>query len=219
MGRVSFYFLLGILLLGVVLVSSCESEEALPQYQNPNQTDTSGNNIKVDLFTSALIDNIPVNYVNGINEYTNWTVSEEEGFCLSDPNHFVQSHVTAYIVPNKLEESIYIDIRGCVNNDSLTDSNIVDSVLVVGPYAYYPKMKDNRTAIVKYIDADSVLWSTAFGGNESSFSRFELSAVISNDRDTYSEKIAFGKFEGYFYNGKGDSLKIKSGQFKGRIVR
>ncbi|MFT4753171.1 MAG: hypothetical protein ACI85Q_000709 [Salibacteraceae bacterium] len=219
MGNFKFFGLISILFAGIVFVSSCESEEALASYQNPNQSDTSGNNIQVDLFVNALIDNIPVNYANGIHDYSNWSISEKEGFCMTDPNHFIQSHVTAYIVPNKLVEAIYIDIRGCVNNDSLSDTNSIDSVLVVGPYTYYPKMKHNRTAIVKYIDADSVLWSTAFGGNESSFSRFELSAIISNDFDDYSEKIGFGKFEGYFYNGKGDSLKIKSGQFKGRIVQ
>ena len=118
-----------------------------------------------------------------------------------------------------MQESIYVDIRGCVNNDSVTDMSIIDSVLVVGPIPFYPKSNDNRTAIVKYIDQDSVLWSTAFGGNNSSFSRFELSAVVENNRDDFSEKIVFGKFDGYFYNGKGDSLKIKGGQFKGRIVQ
>ena len=186
MNKNGFVGLLSLLVLGLVFVSSCESEEALPAYQNPNQTDTSGSNIVVDLFVSASIDNIPVNYVNGVSSYSNWTLSEQDGFCANDPNYFVQSHVTAFIIPEKLEESIYIDIRGCVNNDSNSEINIIDSVLVVGPIPYYPKTKDNRTAIVKYIDQDSVLWSTAFGGNNSSFSRFELSAVVDNDKDEFS---------------------------------
>ncbi len=208
-----------LMLVGIVFVSSCESEEALPQYQNPNTTDTTGINIAVDLFVSAEIENIPYNYSNGLAGYSNWTLSEEEGFCIADTHHFVQSHITAFIQPTRIQEAIYIDIRGCVNNDSLSDINVIDSVLVVGPYKYYPKSQDNRTAIVKFIDQDSVLWSTAFGGNESSFSRFEVSAVVNNDKDEFSQKIVFGKFEGYFYNGMGDSLKIKDGQFKGRIVK
>lgn len=219
MGNKGFFSLLGILFIGILFVSSCESEEALAIYQNPNQSDTSGNNVKVDLFVSAEIENVPSSFANGINGYSNWTISEQEGFCVTDPNYFVQSHVTTFILPNYLENSLYIDIRGCVNNDSATGINIIDSVLVVGPYEYYPKVKDHRSAMVKYIDADSVLWSTSFGGNESSFSRFELSAIVENDFDGYSQKIAFGKFEGYFYNGMGDSLKIKGGQFKGRIVQ
>lgn len=214
-----FSGILGALFLGVLLVSSCESEEVLPTYQNPNQSDTSGNNIAVDLFVSAEIDNIPYSFENGINGYSNWTISEQEGFCVTDPNYFVQSHVTSFILPNFLENAMYIDIRGCVNNDSATDANRIDSVLVVGLYEYFPKMKHKRSAMVKYIDADSVLWSTSLGGNESSFSRFELSAVIDNSSDNYSEKIAFGKFEGYLYNGKGDSLKVRAGKFKGRIVQ
>ena len=207
------------LLLGGVFMISCESDEALAQYVNPNQSDTTGNNIKVDLFVSVEIDNIPFSYINGVSSYSNWTLSEQEGFCISDPNRFTQSHVTTFIVPNKLEESIYIDIKGCVNNDSLSEINKVDSVLVVGPYSYYPKIKNNRYAVVKYIDADSVLWSTAFGGNTSSFARFELSAIEDNNYDGFSQKIGWGKFEGYLYNAQGDSLKLKSGQFKGRIVQ
>ncbi|MGB0805179.1 MAG: hypothetical protein ACPGRC_00725 [Salibacteraceae bacterium] len=219
MGNKFFFGLLSLLIIGVLFVSSCESEESLAKYENPNQSDTSGNNILVDLFVSAEIENVPYTLANGVNDYSNWTISEQEGFCATDPNHFVQSHVTSFILPNYLENAIYIDIRGCVNNDSVTNTNRIDSVLVVGLYEYYPKVKNNRSAIVKYIDSDSVLWSTSFGGNESSFSRFELSAVIDNDFDSYSQKIAFGKFEGYLYDGKGDSLKVRAGNFKGRIVQ
>ena len=215
----SFIPLLAVLFLVGTFTVSCESDEALAQYVNPNQTDTTGNNIKVDLFVSVEIDNIPFSYINGVNKYSNWTLSEQEGFCVGDPNRFIQSHVTSFIVANKLEESIYIDIKGCVNNDSLSEINKIDSVLVIGPYSYYPIIKNNRYAIVKYIDADSVLWSTAFGGNSSSFSRFELSAIEDNNYDNFSQKIGWGKFEGYLYNGYGDSLMLKSGQFKGRIVQ
>lgn len=214
-----FLTIIPIAMLGLIFVSSCESEEAISEYENPNNTDSTGVNIAVDLFVSAEIENIPFNYSNGLSGYSNWTLSEQEGFCVSDTNHFIQSHVTAFIQPTRIQEAIYIDLRGCVNNDSLTDINIIDSVLVVGPYEYYPKSNEHRTVIVKYIDQDSVLWSTALGGNNSTFSNFELSAVVSNDKDTYSQKVAFGKFEGYFYNGRGDSLKIKEGQFKGRIVQ
>jgi hypothetical protein len=201
-----------------VFFGSCESDEALGIYQNPNQSDTTGNNIAGDLFVSAEVENIPFHYANGIQKYTNWTISEELGFC-SDTNKFLQSHSTSFVVANKLEESIYVDILGCVNLDSASDINIIDSVLVVGFYPYFPKMKDSRSAVVKYIDADSILWSTAFGSNTSSFAHFELSAIENNNYDNFSSKIAFGKFEGYLYNGMGDSLKLKDGQFKGRIVQ
>lgn len=211
------------LVVGMVLTSlfmiSCESDESLEKYQNPNQSDTTGNNLKVDLFVSVEIENVPYNFVNGINNYSNWTLSEKGGICFPDSNRFHQSHVTSFIVTSKMQESIYIDILGCVNNDSASNINVIDSVLVVGPYPYYPTSKDFRSAVVKYIDADSVLWSTAFGGNKSSFANFELSAISPNDFDAFSEKIAFGKFEGYLYNTLGDSLKIKNGQFKGRIVQ
>lgn len=210
-------FVLG--LFTSMIVSSCESDEALAIYSNPNQSDTSGNNIQIDLFVSAEVDNIPVHYANGIEGYSNWTISEEEGFCGVDTTRFLQSHVTAFVVPSKLEESIYVNILGCVGIDSASDINKIDSVLVVGPYSYYPKLKSNRSAMVNFIDSDSVLWSTSFGGNTSSFARFELSAIIDNDDDNFSGKIAFGKFEGYLYNLQGDSVKIKNGQFKGRIVQ
>tara|TARA_R110002050_G_scaffold297339_2_gene458638 strand:+ start:53488 stop:54150 length:663 start_codon:yes stop_codon:yes gene_type:complete len=206
-------------LITSLFISSCESDEALAIYDNPNQSDTTGNNVQVDLFVSAEVDNIPVHYANGINKYTNWTISEEEGFCGVDTSRFLQSHSTAFIIPSKLEESIYVNILGCVKNDSASALNKIDSVLVVGPYSYYPKLTHNRSAMINYIDMDSVLWSTSFGGNTSSFARFDLSAIIDNNDDNFSAKIAFGKFEGYLYNGQGDSLKIKNGQFKGRIVQ
>jgi N-acetylmuramoyl-L-alanine amidase len=212
--------LFAILFLGTVWFASCESDEALAQYVNPNQSDTSGNNVAVDLFVSVEIDNVPFSYFNGVKNYSNWTISAEEGFCPTDINKFIQSHTTAYIVPNKLEESIYIDIKGCVRSDSLKDINKIDSVLIVGTYPYYPKTTiDDRYAVVRYIDMDSILWSTAFGGNTSSFARFELSAIEDNGYDIFSKKIAYGKFEGYLYNGMGDSIKLKKGQFKGRIVQ
>lgn len=209
-----------ILLLGMFWLVSCESDEALQQYVNPNQSDTSGNNVAIDLFVSVEIDNVPFSYFNGINNYSNWTISAEEGFCPTDINKFIQAHTTAFVVPNKLEESIYIDLKGCARTDSLKDISKIDSILIVGEYPYYPKMTDDdRYAIVRYIDADSVLWSTAFGGNTSSFARFELSAIEDNNYDVFSQKIAYGKFEGYLYNAAGDSIKLKKGQFKGRIVQ
>ena len=72
----SFIQLSAALLLGAIFLISCESDEALAQYVNPNQTDTTGNNIKVDLFVSIEIDNIPFSYINGVNDYSNWTLSE-----------------------------------------------------------------------------------------------------------------------------------------------
>jgi len=206
-------------LLGSFLFTSCESDEALASYVNPNQSDTTGNNIKFDLFVSMEVENIPVSYANGFDKYANWTISEQQGFCGTTANGVLQSHITSFIVPNSLKGSVYIDIKGCVNNDNATSVNVIDSVLVIGPYALLPKMKENRGAMVRYIDQDSVLWSTAFGGNLSSFSRFELSAIEDNGYDNFSQKIAWGKFEGYLYNGMGDSLKLKNGKFKGRIVQ
>jgi hypothetical protein len=45
-----------------------------------------------------------------------------------------------------------------------------------------------------------------------------LSALEENDYDDHSKLIAFGRFEGYLYNGAGDSIRLRSGKFKGRIV-
>lgn len=211
--------IIGICTLGGMAFMSCDGNEALPTYESPNQSDTTGSNIGQDLFISGEIDNIPFTLFNGKNGYSNWTISNEDGFCMGAPNKFVQIHTTSFIIPSALKTSLYVDIRGCVNVDSVQNINKVDSVLVVGEYDFYPKNDTGRSAIIRYIDADSVLWSTAFGGNVNSFARFELSAIIENGYDTYSKKIAFGKFEGYVYDGKGDSLRVKLGQFKGRIVQ
>lgn len=202
----------------ILFFYSCETDEAIAKYENPNLTDTTGVNVSLDLFISGELDNIPFHLYNGTDGYSNWAISGEDGFCTSDPNKFIQTHSTAFLKPSKREESFFIDIRGCVNNDSLQDINKIDSVLVVGPYVYYPKDTEGRSAIIRYIDADSMLWSSAFGGNTSSFVKFELSALVNNNQDTFSQSIVYGKFEGYLFNGFGDSLRLKSGQFKGRLV-
>ena len=208
-----------VLVVSLVLFGACESDEPLPQYKNPNQSDTSGNNIVYDLFVSAEVENVPSSYANGIAGYSNWTRSSELGYCDLDSLGFIQSHITSFEIPNTLTGKFSIDIRGCVNIDSLSDINKIDSVLVLGSYPYYPKFKNNRTVLLEYIDDDSVVWSSALGGNTSSYASFQLSAIVNNVYDNNSKKIGFGKFEGFLYDGQGDSLKIRNGQFKGRIVQ
>ncbi len=208
-----------IVLLGAISFSSCNNDEGLPAYDNPNISDTSGKNINIDLFISGELDNIPFTYFNGINDYSNWTFTSEEGFCGNDLTRFVQVQTTAFIKPETIKRSFYIDFKACLSSDSLLESSRVDSVLVVGRYPYYPKFKENRTVVIRYIDENEILWTTSFGSNNIAFADFELSALIDNGYDINSEKIAFGRFEGYLYNGGGDSLKLKVGQFKGRIVK
>jgi hypothetical protein len=132
----------------------------------------------------------------------------------------MQVHTTAFIIPELRKSGIYIDFRGCVANDSLFPESSVDSVLVVGPYKYFPAEQDNRSVIIRYIDADSTIWSTGFGANASSFSEFTLSALVDNTGDKGGNQVDFGRYEGYLYNATGDdSLRLKIGQFKGRIVQ
>ena len=211
-----FYSLVSILLVSVLFVSSCSSEEALDPYMNPNQSDTSGNNIRIDLFMKANINNTTLNYMNGIGGYSNSVKSNKDGLCGADPNIFIQSHQTVFSNSNSLE-SITIDIKGCVVDDALVDINKIDSVLIVGRYEFFPNRKNNRSVIVTYTDVDGVLWSSDLGGNKTTFSKFELSAVISNDSDPYSEKIAYGVFDSYLYNATGDVIEVRDGQFKCRI--
>ena len=205
--------------LSVMLLGACQSDDALPQYHNPNQSDTSGDNITYDLFVSAEVENVPSSFANGVAGYSNWTRSSDLGFCNPDSNSFIQSHITSFEIPNTVTGKFSIDIRGCVDTGSLSEINKIDSVLVLGDYPYYPKFKNNRSVLLEYIDDDSVLWSSALGGNTSSYANFQLSALVNNVYDNNSVKIGFGKFEGFLYDGQGDSLKIRNGQFKGRIVQ
>ena len=208
-----------VLVVSILLFGACQSDEALPQYHNPNQSDTSGNNVVYDLFVSAEVENVASSYANGIAGYSNATRSVELGFCNLDSISFIQSHITSFEVPNSVTSRFRIDIRGCVNIDNQSNINKIDSVLVLGDYPYFPKVVNNRTVLLEYIDGDSVLWSSALGGNTSSYANFQLSALVNNVYDNNSVKIGFGKFEGFLYDGQGDSLKIRNGQFKGRIVK
>lgn len=215
----AFLGLFSVILIGAMSFSSCNNDEGLPAYNNPNVSDTSGQNINLDLFISGELENVPFTYFNGIDEYSNWTFTNEEGFCGNDLTRFIQVQTTAFLQPETLKRSFYFDFKACLSTDSLIESSRVDSVLVVGKYPYYPKFKEYRTVVIRYIDENEMLWSTAYGGNNVAFSDFELSALVDNGYDINSEKIAFGRFEGYLYNGGGDSLKLKVGKFKGRIVK
>lgn len=206
------------LIIGSVFMVSCKSDEGLPVYDNPNLTDTSGQVILVDLFISLEIEGVPYSFYNGTDDYTNWSLTSEEGFCGGGTDRFVQVHSTTFFNPAALNQSFYIDFRGCLNSDSITDQNRVDSVMRVGLYPYYPNEIEHRSVTIRYIDANGEFWSSSFNDNTSSSSSFELSSLTDNAYDVHSKHFAYGKFEGFLYNSSGDAIKIKKGQFKGRIV-
>ena len=214
-----FISLFVIALLGAMTFSSCSNDEGLPLYDNPNLSDTSGKDINLDLFITGEIDNVPFTYFNGREGYSNISSSGEEGFCGNGVDRFLQFHTTAFIKTETTRNTFYIDFKGCLSTDSLVESSRIDSVLVVGTYPFYPQTKENRTVVIRYIDNSQTLWSTSFGANTSASSYFELSAITDNGYDVFSEKIAFGRFDGFLYNGSGDALKLKIGKFKGRIVQ
>jgi hypothetical protein len=212
-----FTILVGLTIALSVMVS-CNNQEGIPTYVNPNLSDTSGKFINLDLFISGELDNVPFTVFNGRDSYTNWTISSEEGYCGQGFSRFIQSHTTSFLRAETSRNSFYIDFKGCLDIDSLVDESRIDSVLVVGQYPLYPKFEDYRTVVVRYIDENEILWTSNFGPNSSTFSSFELSALEENDYDDHSKLIAFGRFEGYLYNGAGDSIRLRSGKFKGRIV-
>jgi len=214
-----FLGLFVIALIGAMTFSSCNSEEGLPAYENPNLSDTSGKNINLDLFISGELDNIPFTIFNGREGYSNHSTSGEEGFCGGGVDRYLQYHTTAFILTETTKNTFYIDFKGCLSTDSLVEESKLDSVMVVGTYPYYPNFKENRTVVIRYIDNEENIWSTSFGSNNATFSSFELSALVDNGYDVFSKKVAFGRFEGFLYNGSGDSLKLKVGKFKARIVQ
>ena len=214
-----FLSLFVIALLGAMTFSSCSNDEGLPLYVNPNLSDTSGKNINLDLFISGEIDNVPFTYFNGRDGYTNISSSGEEGFCGNGVDRFVQFHTSAFILAATTRNTFYIDFKGCLSNDSLVESSRIDSVLAVGTIPFAPKSKDYRSVVIRFIDDSQTLWSSSYGSNSTSSSDFELSAITDNGYDVFSQKIAFGRFEGFLYNGSGDSLKLKIGKFKGRVVQ
>lgn len=207
-------------IIGVLFMISCDSDESLPLYKNGNLTDTTGINEVRDLFVSGEIDQVPFEFFNGVNGYSNWSISTIQAPCGPSLERYLQVHTTAFIIPELRKSGVYIDIMGCLATDSLSSITALDSIFVVGNYEYFPKQEQNRAAAIRYIDADSNLWSTSFGPNSASFSEFTLSALVDNSSDEYSKKIAFGRFDGYLYSPSGDdSLRLKIGQFKGRIVQ
>lgn len=210
----------GLVMIGASFMVSCSQNEPLPLYRNPNLSDTTGLNAVRDLFVSVEMDQVPLEFFNGVNGYSNWSVSNVAGPCGAANEKFLQVHTSAFIIPELRKSGIYIDFIGCVANDSLGYATSLDSIFVVGEYPFYPKENNGRSAAVRYIDSDSNLWSTAFGANAASFSEFALSAVVENAQDSFSHYIAFGRFEGYLYSSSGDdSIQLKLGQFKGRIVQ
>lgn len=220
MNRIQLFISLFVIaLLGAMTFSSCSNDEGLPPYDNPNLSDTSGKNINLDLFITGEINSVPFTYYNGRDGYSNIASSGEEGFCGSGTDRFVQFHTTAFILTETTRNTFYIDFKGCLSNDSIVESSKVDSVLVVGTYPFAPKTKEYRNVVIRYYDNAQTLWSTSYGPNASSSSSFELSAVTDNGYDVFSEKIAFGRFEGLLYNGSGESLNLKIGKFKARIVQ
>lgn len=215
----AFLSLFVIALLGSITFSSCNSDEGLPTYDNPNISDTSGKNINLDLFISLEIDGEPLTFFNGQLDYTNQISSGQDGFCGGGTDRFLQVHSTNYVKPESKRYTFYIDVMGCLSSDSLVPESRIDSVLVVGRYPYLPTFTEQRAVVIRYVDGDENLWSTTFGPNNTTASMFELSALIDNGNDVFSKKIAFGRFEGILYDGAGNSLTMKSGQFKGRIVQ
>lgn len=205
----------------IVVISglwSCNSS-AVDPFENPNLTDTSGVVISLGLFISAEVDGVPITYFNGENGYSNWAYSSQNGFCTADTNPFgfIQVHSTGFHIPTKRENSMYVDVAGCIPVDSNTELHI-DSVLFVGNY---PFLNLNDTAFgaqVRYIDQDSILWSTSFGDNNSSSTRFfQISAILDAAEGDSGNKLVYGSFSGMLFNGRGDSLELRKGQFKGRM--
>ncbi len=210
------------LFVAFVLMSAffigCSEEQELEPWINPELTDTSGVYKPLDLFVSGSFGGEDFLLRNGEEGYSNFAYAYRNGFCDSVDSFaaHVEVQTMMFSVPSQREGSFYIEIVDCIPFDSVFDEHL-DSMYYVGSYPYLSLADSAVGVMVKYIDPFGTVWSSQLGDNNIAGSRFQLSAIIPNEIDTFSQRIAFGEFACTLYDPYGNSLDFNRGKFKGRI--
>jgi len=121
----------------------------------------------------------------------------------------------AYVSDTSRKELIAFGLTNCVND---TANGINDSTYYVSSFPLEISYPDTSTAFINYLDADSVLWSSAMGQNGLSpqvSHSFNVSQVNRN-LDGISNLMITGNFTGWVYNLNGDSLLVSRAEFYSR---
>ena len=85
------------------------------------------------------------------------------------------------------------------------------------PYGDDDPFAEKDGAIVEYLDENDVFWTTYFGSGDQSGSSFKITNYTDNT-DGFSAKIIEAEFSCTLYDGNGNSIVVKNGEVKGRIV-
>ena len=214
-GRILFFLSL---FVSIGFIVGCEDEEDLEPWVNQNLTDSSGVYRPLDLFISGEMEGDDFILRNGEEGYSNYSYGYRKGFCDSVDSFaaYIEVQTTQFHIPSQREGAFFIELSDCIPFDTIYQEHL-DSMYIVGSYPYLSLADSAKGAIIRYVDNNGIVWSTDRGNNTGASSRFSLAAVIPNEADEASERIAFGTFSCQLYNIYGDQMDFRQGKFKCRI--
>lgn len=203
-----------LLVVGIfmLLFVSCSNEAPVAPFVEPDKDQSTS----IDLYTTQHIRGIETGYSVGFYGYKDRVTSGQTGPCsILNPYLETLSHISIFESDRNLE-GITIELRGCLDKESIDSNPATDSVLKVGRYNFVTTDSSNLSAVVTYTDSDSKVWSTALGSNPITEQSLYISAIFPSD-DTLSKNIVYGTYNCIVYDTTGNPLQIDMGEFKCRI--
>ncbi len=173
-----------------------------------------------EIFVSASIGGIPINFVNQHAGYGNGIDSAWYIYCSSTSLDVLkgQSFYFNQFTDTSNVNSIFFEFLAC-SPDTATDIRF-DSSLLVGTYDFGSIVDTIPGLMITWIDDQKKVWKSAPEDTlpVGQTGTFTITDIVQN-YDGFSEFIAAGTFEGIVYDTAGNSMNITNGRVVTRIGR